>query len=180
MIKEITLCVPKYVYKFLLSEPDYQEIGQNLIKIPRLSELGHKIYLVSRRIPYNQIITPVQPTKNTVNLTVQYLCKDKTFDVPVEKYPALTASLIELFRASLIREVSAIHTVHPDLDYEWIVKSFRARRGIITSDSLDKDIEWDALKKIYRDHLARIDKKNSKNRKLSTPGLSGFLPGCRV
>ncbi|WP_439555054.1 hypothetical protein [Dyadobacter sp.] len=180
MTKEITLCVPRYVYKFILAEPDYDFIEPNVIEVPKLSELGHLIHGFSRHIPHNQIFQPVQPTKNTVNLTVRYLCKLKAFDVPVEKYPDLVAFLKELFRASLIREVSAIHTIHPNPDYGWMVKAFLDRRGIITSDSLDKDIDLDRVRKVYRDHLARVDKKNRRMRKLSMPVLSGFSPVCRV
>lgn len=180
MTKEITLCVPKYVKKFLLSEPDYEHMGQGVIKAPRLSELGHLIHGFSRTIPYTQIFEPVELSKSTRLLTVKYNCKKKAFDVPAERYITLVAFLTEQFRASLIREVSALHAMHPESDYGWMVRAFLERRGVVISDSLDKDMEWETAKKIYRDHLDRISMKNSKNRKLSQPVLSGAVPVCRI
>jgi len=180
MTKEITLCVPKYVKKFLLSEPDYEHLEKGVIKAPRLSELGHLIHGFSRTIPYTQIFEPVEVPKNSKLLTVKYNCKKKSFDVPVERYPSLVAFLTEQFRASLIREVSALHANHPESEYGWMVKSFLDRRGVIVNDSLDKDMEWETAKKIYRDHLERMDGRNSKNRKLSLPHLSGPVQVCRA
>ena len=180
MNKEITLCVPKYVKKFLLSEPDYELLTADTLKVPRISELGHLIFVVSRHIPHTQIYQSVATGKNTEILTIQYKCKKKAFDVPVERYGDLVTLLTEQFRAAFIREIAAIHSVHPEPEYGWMVKSFLDRRGIVTSDALDKDIDIETARKIYRDHLERIGKKNSRNRRLSKPLLSGSELVCRV
>lgn len=174
MIKEITLCVPRYVKKFIVSEPDYQSISENVIVAPRLSELGHLIHGFSRTIPYTQLYPKPEVSKTMELLTVRYNCKKKAFDVPVQRYTALVAFLTEQFRASLIREVTLLHSVHSEDDYGWMVRVFLERRGVIVDDAQDKDIEWERAKKIYRDHLARTQEKNAKNRKLSQPVLSGF------
>lgn len=180
MIKEITLCVPRYVKKFIVSEPDYECIASNVIKVPRLSELGHLIHGFSRTIPYTQIFPKEEVPKTSDLLTVRYNCKKKAFDVPVQRYTALVAFLTEQFRASLIREVTIIHTLHSEDDYGWMVRLFLERRGVVVDDAQEKDMEWERAKKIYRDHLARTQGKNAKNRKLSQPVLSGLELVCRV
>ena len=180
MTKEITISVNKYVKKFLLSEPDYELLGPDTILAPQKSELGKLIICMSRMIPHTQIFPKPEVTKNTDVLTIRYHCKRKAFDVPVERYADLAALLNEQFRSSLIAEVTALHSIHSEQDYSWMVRSFLDRRNVVTSDERDKDIDWDTAKKIYRDHLQRIDTKNSKKRKLSAPVLSGFQPFCRV
>lgn len=180
MIKEITISVPKYVYKFLLSESDYQHLGASVILAPQKSELGKLIVCMSKMIDYNQVFETPSKTKSTEVLTIRYKCKKKAFDVPVERYASLAAFLNEQFRASLIREVSAIHAMHGGSDYGWMVRAFLTRRNIIVSDSLDKDIEWEAVKKIYRDYLNTVNKRKIENRKLSQPVLSGFGTFCQA
>jgi hypothetical protein len=181
MIKEITLCVPKYVKKFILSEPDYELLSPDTIKVPRLSELGHLIHGFSRTIPYTQPIQEHALSKHTELISIRYNCKKKAFDIPVERYPHMVAFLTEQFRASLIREVSAVHELHSEEDYGWIVRTFLSRRGVVVDDAMDaRDMEWERAKKIYRDHLERIQKKNARNRKLSKPVLSGLERVCRV
>ncbi|WP_342086089.1 hypothetical protein [Dyadobacter sp. OTU695] len=180
MTKEITISVPKYVKKFLLSEPDYELLGPDTILAPQKSELGKLIAGFSRMIPYNQNIEPLVLNKTSEALTIRYLCKKKALDVPVERYATLVSFLDEQFRASLIREVSAIHAIHSEPEYAWMVRSFLDRRNVVVSDERDKDMEWDTAKKIYRDHLERINRKNVRNRKLSQPLLSGLGGFCRV
>lgn len=180
MIKEITLCVPRYVKKFILSEPDYERVSEGVIKVPRLSELGHLIHGFSRTIPYTQPQADLSLGKSQELLSVRYNCKKKAFDVPVQRYSALAAFLTEQFRASLIREVTAIHTLHSEEDYGWMVRSFLERRNVIIDDAQEKDMEWETAKKIYRDHLSRMHEKNATNRKLSKPVLSGLERVCLV
>ncbi|WP_031527013.1 hypothetical protein [Dyadobacter crusticola] len=180
MIKEITLSVPKYVYKFLLSEPDYDHLGPGVILAPQKSEIGKLIVCMSKMIHYNQTFETPAKTKSNEILTIRYKCKKKAFDVPVDRYAALSAFFIEQFRASLIREVSAVHLLHGGWDYGWCVRSFLARRNIVVSDSLDKDMEWEAAKKIYRDHRQELDSKLLTSRKVSEPVLSGLGAFCPV
>jgi len=180
MIKEITLCVPKYVKKFILSEPDYEYIAPGVIKVPRLSELGHLIHGFSRTIPYTQPIQENLMTRSTELISIKYNCKKKAFDIPVQRYSAMVAFLTEQFRASLIREVAVLHELHSEDDYGWMVRFFLERRGVIVDDAQEKDMEWDTAKKIYRDHLSRMQEKNAKNRQLSKPVLSGLERVCRV
>ncbi|GLU54456.1 hypothetical protein Dfri01_39170 [Dyadobacter frigoris] len=180
MIKEITLSVPKYVKKFIISEPDYDHLADGIIKVPRLTEMGHLIHGFSRTINYTQKFTEVEVKKKFAPITLRYTCKKKGFDVPVQRYTALAAFLNEQFRASLIREVTMLHRIHCEDDYSWMVRSFLDHRGVIVDDAQEKDMEWEAAKKIYRDHLSRIQVKNTKNCKLSQPSLSGLERVCRV
>lgn len=180
MIKQITLTVPKYVKKFIISEPDYLVLPDDVIKVPRLTEMGHLIHGFSRTINYTQKFPEVEVKKKFTELTLRYSCKKKGFDVPVQRYTALAAFLNEQFRASLIREVTMLHRIHCEDDYSWMVRSFLDHRGVIVDDAQEKDMEWEAAKKIYRDHLSRIQEKNTKNSKLSKPSLSGLERVCRV
>lgn len=180
MIKEIVLNLPKFVVKYILSEPDYLLAdctsggGVPIIHVPKVSEIGRLIHCVSRTISYTQPIIDRPLSRGMEAVRLRYNCKKKSFDVPVEKYAELEAVLIEQFRASLVKEVAAIHYEHPDENYGWMVKSFLSRRRIVVDDEADKDIDWDTAKKIYRDHLSRIQEKNVKNTRLSQPFLSGL------
>ena len=172
MIKEIALVVPRYVKKFLWSEPDYKALSDSVISVPKISEVGRLVFSMSRTIPYTQVPPERATVAGWVPIRIQYNCKKKSYDVPVEKLPELEQFLVELFRASLVKEVAAVHHVHPEDNYSWMVRSFLDRRQIVTSDEQDKDMEWDTAKKIYRDHLSRIQQKNWTNRQLSRPVLS--------
>lgn len=162
MIKEITVCVPRYAKKFIVSEPDYQLLSGSVIRAPKLSELGHLISGFSRTIQYTQRRQVIQVPKTHELLTIQYLCKLKTFNVPVESREQIERFLVEQFRASLIREVSILHLLHQDREYGWMVKLFLEKRGIITDEKENYDIRWETAKKIYRDHLFRTEQRNSK------------------
>jgi hypothetical protein len=178
MIKEIALALPRYVVKYILSEPDYTladmptRSGISIILVPKVSEIGRLIHCVSRTIPYTQSVVERPLLKSHQVVRFRYNCKKKSFDVPVEKYTELEAVLVEQFRASLVKEVSAIHYEHPEDSYSWMVRSFLTRRGIVIDDASDKDIEWDTAKKIYRDHLSRIQEKNHRKSLVSIPVMS--------
>lgn len=173
MIKSVTLCVPRYVRKFIMSEPDYDCVSPGVFNVPKRSELGQLIQGFSMTIPYTEIMPRMVKSKSTEFITFEYSCKKQTFDIPVHRYPDLVNFLIEQFRASLIREVSILHAVHPGESYGWMVRFFLAKRGVVTDDSEDaKDMEWDAVKKIYRDHLSRTQRKNMDNRDILTSSLS--------
>jgi len=178
MIKEIALSLPRFVIKYILSEPDYFQVdctsasGVPIIHVPKVSEIGRLIHCVSRTISYTQPVVDRPLQKGHEFVRLRYNCKKKSFDVPVEKYQELEAVLVEQFRASLVKEVSAIHYEHPEENYGWMVRSFLSRRGIVVDDASDKDIEWDTAKKIYRDHLSRIQEKNHRGARVSMPVLS--------
>lgn len=179
MHKTISLIVPRHVKKFILSEEGYR-LQPDAVYVPKRSEIGEMIFAASMTISYTQLAEVRELPKGSEWITFRYNCKKKSFDVPTEKYRHLEAFLIEHFRGALIKEVAAIHYVHPFEDYAWIVRSFLDRRGIITDDAAEKDIEWDTAKKIYRDYLETIQKKNRENRQLSQQLLSGLQPFCRV
>lgn len=178
MIKEIALTLPRYVIKYILSEPDYTladattRSGVPIILVPKVSEIGRLVHCVSRTIPYTQAVIDRPLSKGHQVVRFRYNCKKKSFDVPMEKYAELEAVLIEQFRASLVKEVSAVHYEHPEDSYGWMVRSFLTRRGIVIDDAADKDIEWDTAKKIYRDHLSRIQEKNHRNAQVSRAVMS--------
>ncbi|WP_254562141.1 hypothetical protein [Dyadobacter diqingensis] len=179
MIKTISLIVPRHVKKFILSEEGYRKQA-NAIYVPKRSELGEMIFAVSNTISYTQIFEERQLPNGSEWITFEYNSKKKSFDVPVEKYKVLECFLVEHFRGALIKEVAAIHYVHPNDDYSWMVRSFLTRRGIVTDDAGDKDIDWETVRKIYRDYLDVIQKKNRENRQLSQPVLSGLQPFRRI
>lgn len=178
MIKEIALSLPRYVVKYILSEPDYNLVdcttrsGVPIVHVPKVSEIGRLIACVSRTIAYTQPVIDRPVPRGYELVRFRYNCKKKAFDVPLEKLPELEAVLIEQFRASLVKEVSAIHYEHPSENYGWMVRSFLTRRRIVIDDAGDKDIEWDTAKKIYRDHLSRIQEKNRQNLQVSQTVLS--------
>lgn len=180
MHKTISLIVPKHVKKFILSEEGYRaEPDVDVIYVPKKTEIGEMLFASSITISYTQKENIRSIPKGWEQIAFKYNCKKKCFDVPVEKYPHLENFLIEHFRGALIKEVAAIHYVHPFDDYGWMVRSFLERRGVVVDDSSDKDIEWDTAKKIYRDYLDSIQKKNRKSLKLSQTVLSGLQPFCQ-
>lgn len=151
MIKRITLPVPIYLKKFLEGEYNATE---GVIKIEKWSQIGQLINLVSR--PYPLPIKPKLVTGSTV--TFQYYCREKSYEIAPDKHLAMVRQLEETFRTAMIFEVRKIHEVAGG-DYSPHVRHFLDRYHI----KRDVDIDWETVRKIYRDYLNRNDRKNRKS-----------------
>ncbi|MCX6216562.1 hypothetical protein [Spirosoma sp.] len=157
MLKKLTLSVPKYLKKFIEGEFD----GENgVVHIEKWNEIGRMIHLASRSIPF--VITPEKPTGTT--LVITYYCREKAYEVPLEKYPDFVRQLDEIFRRTLISEVRSVHYLAGG-DYSTYIRNFLARYDI----QPDIELEWETVRKIYRDYLLRVDKKNKKKFSLKSP-----------
>lgn len=150
MLKTLTLSVPKYVQKFLIGEYQGEE---GRIHVEKWSQLGALIDLVSRSYPFPLVAQKASGT--TIQIT--YYCREKSYDIPPDKYPALVRSMDELFRRALICEVRKVHELAGGA-YGPYVRSFLDRYGI----AADVDVDFETMRKIYRDYLARNDRKNKK------------------
>ena len=157
MLKKLTLPVPKYLKKFI--EVEYNG-AEGLVHIEKWSELGRMIHLVSRSIPFP--VVHEKPSGTTITIT--YNCREKAFEVPSEKIPDLVRQLDEIFRRSLICEVRSVHYLAGG-DYSQYIRTFLARYDITP----DIELEWETIRKVYRDYLSRVDKKNKKNLSLKSP-----------
>jgi hypothetical protein len=96
-----------------------------------------------------------KPDLSATRLTIHYSCRERTHEVPPEKLANLVKSLDEQFRRALICEVRALHELCGG-DYSKFIRNFLSRYGI----QADEDIDFDTVRKIYRDYLDRIDKSN--------------------
>ncbi|WP_266364170.1 hypothetical protein [Tellurirhabdus rosea] len=151
MLKKITLPVPRHLKKFL--EGEYGVTPKGVIHVEKWSEVGRLIHLASRVVPFP--IKAEKPSGTTV--TISYYCREKAYDVPPEKLKELVLQLEEIFRRSLIFEVRKVHELTGQ-QYGRFVTDFLDRYGIVA----DEDIEWQTVRKVYRDYLDRINKQNQK------------------
>lgn len=173
MLKRLTLQVPKYLKKFLEGEFDGEG---GVVHVEKWSEIGSLIHLVSRSYPFP--LTIDRPSGTTI--TISYYCREKSYDIPPDKMPHLVRQLDEIFRRSLNCEVRKVHEMAGGNYGPYVrtfieryvrsrnrylkrartyVRTFIERYGIIA----DVDVEFETMRKIYRDYLARIDRKNAKN-----------------
>jgi len=163
MLKKLTLPVPRYLKKFIEGEFDGQE---GVVHIEKWNEIGRMIHLASRSIPFP--ISPEKPSGTTLVLT--YYCREKAYEVPPEKYPDFVRQLDEIFRRTLISEVRSVHHLCGG-DYSQYIRSFLTRYDITP----DIELEWETIRKIYRDYLNRVEKKNRKNFSLKSPAIAPIV-----
>ncbi|GAB3990369.1 hypothetical protein GCM10028807_17380 [Spirosoma daeguense] len=151
MNKKVVLTVPRYLKKYFLN-PEFGDItSEGELKVSGRSMLGSYIASVTRTIPY-----PTVKHESTSNkLVIWYSTRERTHEVPPEKLASLAKSLDEQFRRALICEVRALHSLCGG-DYSRFIREFLARYSI----EPDVDIEFETVRKIYRDYLERIDKVN--------------------
>ncbi|MVM36134.1 hypothetical protein GO755_39345 [Spirosoma sp. HMF4905] len=150
MRKRVVLSVPKYLKKYLLN-PEFGDLVDGALSVSGRSLVGSYIASITRPILY-----PIpKPDITGAKLVIYYPNRDRTMEVPPEKYASLVKSLDEQFRRSLICEVRALHELCGG-DYSRFIRNFLARYHI----EADVDIDFDTVRKIYRDYLERMDKAN--------------------
>lgn len=162
MLKRITLPVPRYLKKFLEGEFNAQD---GVIHVEKWSEVGMLIHLVSRPIPF--VIDQTPPTGCTV--TFRYYCREKSANISANKVKALVRQLDEIFRRSLICEVRKVHEL-TGTSYSPFIRDFLKRYQID-----EEDVDFETIRKVYRDYLARNDQKNRKkqdNFRLKSPAAA--------
>ncbi|WP_020603129.1 hypothetical protein [Spirosoma spitsbergense] len=150
MRKKITLSVPRYLKRYLLNA-EFGQLVDGALYVGGRSFIGSYISSVARPIPF---VMP-RPDLSGTKLVIWYSCRERTHEVPPEKLASLVKSLDEQFRRSLICEVRALHELCGG-DYSKFIRNFLARYGI----EPDVDIDFDTVRKIYRDYLERVDKSN--------------------
>lgn len=150
MRKKVSLSVPRYLKKYLL-HPEFGQIVDGELFVNGRSFIGSYISSVARPIPF---VLP-KPDLSTTRLTIWYSCRERTHEVPPEKLANLVKSLDEQFRRSLICEVRALHELCGG-DYSKFIRNFLTRYSI----EADLDIDFETVRKIYRDYLERTDKTN--------------------
>ncbi|UHG93381.1 hypothetical protein [Spirosoma oryzicola] len=150
MLKRITLPVPVYLKKFLEGEYNAQT---GVIKVEKSSQIGQLINLVSRPYP---LAIPARPVPGT-SVTFAYYCREKSYDIAPDKLVAMVRQLEEIFRTAMIFEVRKVHELVGG-DYAPHIRQFLDRYDI----KRDVDIDWETVRKIYRDYLNRNDRKNRK------------------
>lgn len=160
MLKQLTLQVPRYLRKFLEGEFKGQA---GKVHVEKWSELGKLIHLVSRSYPFP--IAVVRPTGSTI--TISYYCREKSYDVPPDKLPDLVHQLEEIFRRSLICEVRKVHEMAGG-NYGPYIRSFLERYSI----EADVDVDFETIRKVYRDYLARNGRENEKNIRRESPAVA--------
>lgn len=160
MVKLITLNVPVHVKKFFYFEyngycrkkRNNEEIEE--IHVDRSSELGRLIYLISRPIPFPQ--THPKPS-GAGALSVRYYTREKLYEIPADKVELLVKQMEEIFRRTIICEVRGVHDVCGG-DYGPFVAQALERRGIVR----DVDIDYQTVRKMYRDYAEKIAIQNRK------------------
>lgn len=153
MLKKLTLAVPKHLKKFLES-PEFGAPTDSGIHVEKWSTVGRIIHSVSRPIPYT--VPYAKPTGTTI--TISYYCREKVYDVPPDKLLEVVRLLDEIFRLTLISEVRKAHELTGG-DYSQHIRTFLDRYQI----ERDVDIDWETIRKVYRDYLVRVERKRQKS-----------------
>ncbi len=158
MVKKLTVELPVHLRKFYMVEYDGVEVQKGnkteyVINVEKSSEVGKLIHLIARPIPFTQERREFEGSK----LSILYSAREKAYEVPVDKLKLLSLQLDEIFRRTMICEVRSVHEVTGG-DYAPFVKQVLNRRGI----EIDVDIDYQTARKIYRDYLEKIAKKNQK------------------
>ncbi|OJW76346.1 hypothetical protein [Spirosoma sp. 48-14] len=150
MRKKVVLSVPRYLKKYLLNS-EFGQVIDGTLHVGGRSLVGSYIASITR-----PVLFPLpKPEITGSKLVIYYTNRDRTVEVPPEKLASLVKSLDEQFRRSLICEVRALHELCGG-DYSRFIRAFLNRYNI----EADVDIEFDTVRKIYRDFLERIDKTN--------------------
>jgi hypothetical protein len=160
MNRKLVIALPIYLKKFFVYEyqgeihekPDGRK--ETILKLEKSSELGRLIHLVSRPILCGQ---RYEKPEGENALTLLYYSRQKSYVVPTEKIPALTKQMEEIFRRTIICEVRGVHEESGGGYGEFLTRCLE-RRGIIK----DIDVDFENVRKIYRDYLDKMDKKNRK------------------
>lgn len=159
MNKKLVISLPVYLKKFFVYEYNGEIVEKHgkpetILKIEKSSELGKLIHLVSRPIVCGQRYD--KPEGETA-LTLLYYSRQKSYVVPADKIPALTKQMEEIFRRTIICEVRGVHEESGGGYGEFLTRCLE-RRGIIK----DIDVDFENVRKIYRDYLDKMDRKNRK------------------
>lgn len=156
MIKTIQVILPVHVKKFFLYEYSGYEKknGVSEIHIDKTSEMGKLVDLATRTITHTQKI--IEPCKDT--LSIRYYTHLQSQDVPNLKLLLLAFSMEAIFKRTLISEVRGGHELM-DGNYGPLVAEFLKSRGI----ERDIDVDFQTMRKVYRDGVAKINRKQAKS-----------------
>ena len=156
MNKKLVIGLPSYLKKFYVAEYGGEQIEKSgkvetVIRVEKSSELGKLIHLVARPI----LTTQSYPKPDGETLTLLYYSRKKSYVVPAEKVAGLVKQMEEIFRRTIICEVRGVHE-ESGTDYGKYLARCLERRGI----EKDIDIDFDNVRKIYRDYIQKIERKN--------------------
>ncbi len=129
--------------------------GKDEIHVEKHSELGKLIHLISRPIPFTQ---KADNTTGAGVLLIRYYSHVQALEVDNEKIPQLVTYMDEIFRRTVICEVRGGHELYGS-DYGPLVTASLKRRGI----ERDVDVDYQTVRKIYRDYIAKINRKREKS-----------------
>lgn len=155
MLKKIKLTVPVYLKKYLEVTYEVREVRNNQrhVHVEKWSSLGQLLDFGSRVILLPQKL----PDFKGEEITITYYCREKSYDVPTEKLARLVKLIDEEFRRALISYVSALHEKVGG-DYGPYVTMFLNRYDIVP----DVDVDWETMRKVYRDYLVKVERRNQK------------------
>lgn len=156
MIKRIQIPVPIHIKKFIEGEYVQQIDKKGYCRIDKRSHLGKLITFVSKVDPFPK---RYEPPKNATTLNLAYYDKSYSTYFPVDKIDDFNVLLEDYFKQSLICEVRAIHAKSNQENYSEFVRSFILRYGIVP----DVDVDFETIRKIYRDYQAKIHKNFHRN-----------------
>lgn len=162
MLRKVRVPVPKYLKKFLEYEFDARD---GVIQVERWSELGNLIHYGSRYYPFPLAVD----RPSGVVVTIAFYSREKSFELTPDKLPDLARQLDEIFRRSLICEVRRVHELAGG-NYGDHVRAFLDRYKILG----DVDVDYETMRKVYRDYLARTERKNHPKAEKVLRRKSGF------
>ncbi|WP_353721343.1 hypothetical protein [Dyadobacter sp. 676] len=134
---------------------DTAKNGTDQIDVKKFSELGNIVTAISRPIPWTQKIE--RPQGEGV-IAINYYSHTLSHEVSNDRLAMIAKGMDHIFHRSLIPYVSALHDLLSG-DYSPHVNSFLEIYGI----QRDVDVEFETLRKVYRDRIDRLNRQRRKS-----------------
>lgn len=165
MLKKIEIPTAIHLKKFIEAEYIQFIDAKGYIRVDRRTELGKLIHFVSDVDPFPKKYVP---PKNVPLLKLSYYDESYSRYFPVSKIEEFNSLIDEMFRRAMICEVRGVHAKSKTTNYTELVRDFIERYGI----EADIDIEFETLRKVYRDYQSKIFRKFQKNFSEISPDFS--------
>ena len=153
--KRIDIEVPIHIKKFIEKEYCQHLDADGTLKCDKRTYLGKLIHF---SLQIDAFPKRMEKPKGPV-LKIVYFDERYSAYFPHSKIAEFQALLHQMFRESLINYVRSIHSYSNKSDYTVFIRQFLERYEI---DPVE-EIDFQSLRKIYRDYITRIEKNYQKS-----------------
>lgn len=155
MVKRIDVPVPIHIKKFILKEYCQFVSADGVLVCDKRMFLGKLIHFSLRVDPYPK---KIEVPKNATVLRLSYYDRKYSTYFPHQQVGEFVELLKEMFRDALINYVRSVHRYSNSPDYTIHIHQFLSHYEID-----EEDIDFQTVRKIYRDYLRKIRKNYDKS-----------------